>query len=90
MHKFTDFLDSDFNIITQHDPLDEKLGIKLFDPELDENLPLEITDLDNEFVQDNAVDNDSNNPNVESDSDSSDDESDGTKLRSGKRVRFEN
>ena len=90
LHKFTDFLDSDFNVITQYDPLDKKLGIQLFDPESDENsdsLPSELNKIENEIVQDNAVEN---NTFSESDSDSSDDESEGTKLRSGRRVRFAN
>ena len=90
LHKFTDFLDSDFNVITQYDPLDEKLGIQLFDPESDENsnsFPSEIHEIENEIVQENAVEN---NTVSESDSDSSDDESEGTKLRSGRRVRFAN
>ena len=89
LHKFTDFLDSDFNVITQYDPLDEKLGIQLFDPESDENLnsiPTELKNIEHEIVQENAVENKTVS---ESDSDSSD-ESDGTKLRSGSRVRFAN
>ena len=91
LHKFADFLDSDFNVITQYDPLDEKLGIQLFDPESDENLnsiPTELKNIEHEIVQENAVVE--NNTVSESDSDSSDDESEGTKLRSGRRVRFAN
>ena len=60
----------------------------MLDPELDENsdfLPSEIKEIENEIVQDNAVEN---NTVFDSDSDSSDDESDGIQLRSGRRVRF--
>ena len=91
LHKFADFLDSDFNVITQYDPLDEKLGIQLFDPESDENLnsiPTELKSIEDGIVQENAVVE--NTTVSESDSDSSDDESEGTKLRSGRRVRFAN
>ena len=83
MHKCEDFLDKDFSIITQHDPLEQKLGLHLFNPE-GENLELaaEINEIPNEYVQNNAVDNDY-------DSDSSEDEENVLPLRSGKkRVTF--
>ena len=83
LHKFEDFLDKDFSIITQHDPLEEKLGLHLFNPEGENVDPApEIKEIPNEYVQNNAVE--SNN-----DSDSSDDEEDVLPLRSGKkRVTF--
>ena len=31
-HKFSDFLDKDFRVITYHDPLERELGIQLYNP----------------------------------------------------------
>ena len=37
LHKFSDFLDKDFRVITYHDPLERELGIQLYNPEDDGN-----------------------------------------------------
>ena len=80
LHKFENFLDKDFSIITQ---LEQKLGLHLFNPEGENlNLAPEIDEIPDEYVQNDAVDNDY-------DSDSSEDEEDVLPLRSGKkRVTF--
>ena len=93
LHKFADFLDHDFKIITLHDPLNQNQGLKLFSAEnkneIENNdLDEELQNLESEFVQNNTVDKDSINV---SDSESSEDESEGLPLRSGKRrVTFAN
>ena len=46
LHKFSDFLDKDFRVITYHDPLERELGIQLYNPEDDEN--------ENTAMQENA------------------------------------
>ena len=87
LHKFADFLDHDFKIITLHDPLNQNQGLKLFSAEnkdeIENNdLDEELQNLESKFVQNNAVDNDY-------DSDSSEDEENVLPLRSGKkRVTF--
>ena len=79
LHKFEDFLDKDFSIITQHDPLEEKLGLHLFNPEGENLNPApEINEIPDEYVQNDAVDRDN-------DSDSLDDEEDVLPLPSGKK-----
>ena len=52
LHKFEDFLDKDFSIITQHDPLEQKLGLHLFNSEGENlNLAPEIDEIPDKYVQ---------------------------------------
>ena len=94
LHKFSDFLDKDFNVITLHDPLERNLGIKLFNPE-DESQPDNLENekdlemLENEYIPISEPEPTSDIIHSSDDSDSSDDEEDVLPLRSGKkRVTF--
>ena len=91
LHKFSDFLDKDFNINTLHDPLDRNMGIKLFDESQPENSENEkdLEMLENEYIPVSEPEPTSDVVQSSDDSDSSDDEVDVLPLRSGKkRVTF--
>ena len=94
MHKFSDFLDKDFNVITLHDPLERDLGIQFFNPE-DESQPDNLENekdlemLENEYIPISEPEPTSDIIPSSDDSDLSDDEEDVLPLRSGKkRVTF--